>query len=178
MRGSNSNYPSCPSSSVPRQIYSPATPSLFCTPKPPTSSTWVGARTGAGGGGRGGDQTIPYLDCSGGYMTIKKKALVAQLCPTLCHSLDCSSPGSSVHGILEWVAIPFSRGSSWHRDWIRVSCSAGRLYHLSHQGSPIISQNETSLEGDFQCRGHGFDPSSGNKDPTEHYTETHEFCCM
>ena len=45
------------------------------------------------------------------------KMLVAQLCPTLCDSMDCSSPGSSVHGILqarilECVANPFSRGSS------------------------------------------------------------------
>ena len=46
----------------------------------------------------------------------KKKALVAQSCPTLCDPMDCKLPGSSVHGILqarilEWVAIPFSRGS-------------------------------------------------------------------
>ena len=38
-----------------------------------------------------------------------------QLCPTLCNPMDCSLPGSSVHGILqarilEWAAIPFSRG--------------------------------------------------------------------
>ena len=43
--------------------------------------------------------------------------LVAQLCLTLCDPVDCSPPGSSVHGIfqariLEWVAVPFSRGSS------------------------------------------------------------------
>ena len=41
--------------------------------------------------------------------------LVAQLSPTLCHSMDCSLPGSSVHGILqarimEWVVISFFRG--------------------------------------------------------------------
>ena len=41
--------------------------------------------------------------------------LVAQLCPTLCDPMDCSPPGSSVHGILQarildWVAIPSSRG--------------------------------------------------------------------
>ena len=41
---------------------------------------------------------------------------VAHLCPTLCDSMDCSPPGSSVHGILQaripvWVAMPFSRGS-------------------------------------------------------------------
>ena len=42
----------------------------------------------------------------------------AQSCPTLCSPIDCSLPGFSVHGvfqarILEWVAISFSRGSSW-----------------------------------------------------------------
>ena len=47
----------------------------------------------------------------------KMKVLVAQSCPTLCNPMDYSLPGSSVHGILqarilEWVAIPFSRGSS------------------------------------------------------------------
>ena len=52
---------------------------------------------------------------------------------TLCDPVDCSSPGSSVHGslqarILEWVAIFFSRGSSWPWDWTWVSCTAGRLF--------------------------------------------------
>ena len=51
----------------------------------------------------------------------------AQSCPTLCNPLDCSPPGSSVHGIsqtrrLEWVAISFSRGSFLLRDWTHVSC--------------------------------------------------------
>ena len=46
---------------------------------------------------------------------------VAQSCPTLCDSVDCSLSGSSVHGILqarilEWVAISFSRGSSLLKD--------------------------------------------------------------
>ena len=44
-------------------------------------------------------------------------AQLVQLCPTLCNPMDCSRPGSSVHGIsrviiLEWVAITFCRGSS------------------------------------------------------------------
>ena len=52
--------------------------------------------------------------------------LVSQSCPTLCNPIDCSPPGSSVHGIfqarvLEWAAIPFSRGSSLPRDQTRVS---------------------------------------------------------
>ena len=43
-----------------------------------------------------------------------------------CNPMVCSPPGSSVHGILqarilEWVTIPFSRGSSWPRDWTQVS---------------------------------------------------------
>ena len=47
-------------------------------------------------------------------------------CPTLWDTRDCSPPGSFVHGILqarilEWAAIPFSRGSSWPRDWTWVS---------------------------------------------------------
>ena len=54
--------------------------------------------------------------------------------------MDCSPPGSSVCGILQarildWVAIPFSRRSSWPRDWIRVSyvfCMGRRvLYRLA-----------------------------------------------
>ena len=45
----------------------------------------------------------------------------AQSCSTLCHPMDCSPSGSAVHGIfqariLEWIAISFSRGSSWPRD--------------------------------------------------------------
>ena len=52
--------------------------------------------------------------------------LVAQSCPTLCNSMDCSPPGSSVYGIsqariLQWVVISFSKGSSWLRDWTWVS---------------------------------------------------------
>ena len=65
------------------------------------------------------------------WMAIKHllNVKVTQSCPTLCNSMDCSPPGSSVHGILqartlEWVAIPFSRGYSWPRDWIWVSCIA------------------------------------------------------
>ena len=55
-----------------------------------------------------------------------KESEIAQLCLTLCDSVDCSSPGFSTHGILqtrllEWVAISFSRGSSRPRDQTRVS---------------------------------------------------------
>ena len=64
---------------------------------------------------------------------------VTQWCLTLCDPMDCSLPGSSIHGvfqarILEQVAISFSRGSSRPRDQTKVSGIVGRLYHLSHQG--------------------------------------------
>ena len=59
------------------------------------------------------------------------------------YPIDCSLPGSSVHGILQaiilkWVAISFSRGSSWRKDWTHISCIAGRVFtnfmlsHFSH----------------------------------------------
>ena len=67
-----------------------------------------------------------------------------QSCPTLCDPMDCSPPGSSVHGllqarILEWVAMPSSRGPSQPSDRTSVSLApalqADSLL-LSHQGSP------------------------------------------
>ena len=62
--------------------------------------------------------------------------LVAQSCLTLCNLTDCSPPGFSAHGILqtrilEWIAIPFSRGSSQPRDRTRVSCIAGSFFTMN-----------------------------------------------
>ena len=59
--------------------------------------------------------------------------LVAQSCLALCDPTNCSLLGFSVHGILqarilEWVAIPFSGGSSQPRDRILVSCITGRFF--------------------------------------------------
>ena len=61
------------------------------------------------------------------------KALVTQSCLTLCDPMDIRLPGSSVHVILqarimEWVPIPFSRGSSQLRDQTRVSHIVGRVF--------------------------------------------------
>ena len=60
---------------------------------------------------------------------------VAQSCLTLCDPVDCNLLGFSVHGILqarilEWIAISFSRGSSWPRDQTRVSRIGGRRFSL------------------------------------------------
>ena len=64
---------------------------------------------------------------------VSSVVLVAQSYPTLCNPMDCSLPGSSVHGILqarilEWIAIPLSRGSSQPRDWTCVSYIAGTIW--------------------------------------------------
>ena len=66
------------------------------------------------------------------YSDRKVTGLVAQSCLSLCDPMDCSLPGCCVHGnfqagMLEWVAVPFSRGSSWPRDGTWVCCIAGRF---------------------------------------------------
>ena len=68
----------------------------------------------------------------------RNKVLVAKLYTTLCDPMDCSPPGSYVYGILqartlEWVVLPFSRGSSLPRDRTSIcyiSCIPRQvLYH-------------------------------------------------
>ena len=76
------------------------------------------------------NEVLPFLP-----VKVKMKMLLAQLCPTLCDPMDCSPPGSSVHGILqarilEWVPLSFSRGSSQPRDWTQVSCIIGRFFTI------------------------------------------------
>ena len=67
--------------------------------------------------------------------TLEKKSLVTQSCPTLCNSMDCSLPGSSVYEtfqarVLEWVAISFFRGSSQLRDQTWLSHIVGRCFTI------------------------------------------------
>ena len=69
------------------------------------------------------------------YCVFEVKVLVDQSFLTLCDLMDRIPPGSSVHGILqarmlEWVAIPFSRGSSRTMDQIQVSCITGRFFTI------------------------------------------------
>ena len=68
-------------------------------------------------------------------------------CPTLCNPLDYSPPGSPVRGIsqariVEWVAMPSSRGSSWPKDWTWVSVSPALQAESTDepQGSPTTPQ--------------------------------------
>ena len=70
--------------------------------------------------------------------------------------MDYSPPGSSVHGIpqartLEWVAISFSRGSSWYRDWASTSCIGRRiLYHLATRKAFSWCLNNTKVVKDIR----------------------------
>ena len=91
---------------------------------------------------------LHWQACSLPLVPCESESEVTQSCPTLCDPMDCSLPGSSIHGIfqarmLEWVNIPFCRGSSRPRDRTQVNpgllhCRQ-TLYHLSqegHVGSP------------------------------------------
>ena len=84
--------------------------------------------------------------------------LVAQSCLTICNPMDCSPPGSSVHGILqarilEWAVISFSRGSSWPWDSTQVSCIPDECFTI-HLGSthcllPRLEFSSLSILTDF-----------------------------
>ena len=65
--------------------------------------------------------------------------LVTPSCPALWDPMDYRPPGSSVHGIfqariLDWVAIPFSRESSWPRDWTWVSYIESKFFNIWARG--------------------------------------------
>ena len=74
------------------------------------------------------------------------------------NAMDCSLPGSSVHGILqarvlEWISIPFPRGSSWPRDWTWFSCIAGIFFTVellknsSDMLHPVNSEARIQIPG-------------------------------
>ena len=84
-------------------------------------------------------KTLRYMSCfnilNTKYFKIIEKVKVAQSCPALCKPMDCSLPGSSLHGIfqaivLEWGAISFSRAASRPRDWTQVSCIVDRCFTI------------------------------------------------
>ena len=90
---------------------------------------------------------------------------VTQSLRILCDPMDCSLPVSSVHGIiqariLEWVAISFSRESSWPRDRTHISCfscSVDGFFILNIQLSMMVLQLEDKLtEGREFCEVHFF----------------------
>ena len=103
--------------------------SVLCLSNP-TPSTWTLAKS---------KTDLLASPCCYCYFSVTK------LCPTVCDPMDCGPPGSSVHGILqarilEWAAIPFSRGI-----FLTQGSNLGLLHcrqilnQLSHQESPRIS---------------------------------------
>ena len=70
--------------------------------------------------------------------------LVTQSCPTLCNTMDCSLPGSSVHGTFPGKNTGESCPSFLQRTFLTLGLNLGLLhcrqilYHLSHQGSPTM----------------------------------------
>ena len=69
--------------------------------------------------------------CSNSFdylILMKMKEKVAQLCPTLCDPMDYTVHLILQARILEWVVVPFSRGSSQPRDQTQVSCIAGEFF--------------------------------------------------
>ena len=86
---------------------------------------------------------LKHLDSPDSYVLAKS----LQSCSTLCDPMDCSPPGSSVHGISqgripEWVAIFSSRGCSRPRDWTCISYGSYTVseifYHWATGRSPLM----------------------------------------
>ena len=90
----------------------------------PDMEEWTGSKVGK--------EYVKTVYCHPAYLTSMQSKIeteISQPCLTLCDPMDCSLPGSCVHGIsqariLEWVDISFSRGSSKSRDQTQVSCIA------------------------------------------------------
>ena len=104
-----------------------------CVEKIPWSRKWQFTLVFLPGKSQGQKSLVGYAHAVSHIHTCV--VLVAQSCLTLCDPMHCSLWGSSVPGILqarilEWLAIPFSRGSSQTRDWTQVSCVAGRFFNI------------------------------------------------
>ena len=75
-----------------------------------------------------------------GLNEVKMKSVSYSVLSNSLQSSDCSPPGSSVHGllqvrILEWIAVFFSRASSWPRGQTQVSCTADRVFTITREAS-------------------------------------------
>ena len=79
---------------------------------------WIEGRKGTG----------LLLKLMGSFPDTSPKVNITQSCLTLCDPIYCTVHGILQARILEWVAFPFSRGSSYPRDRTQVSCIAGRFY--------------------------------------------------
>ena len=109
-----------------------------------TSRTWRSASDFLGGNWIGWVMVLPVVLPFSGFLSLllDSGCLVAQLCPTLCNPVDCSPPGSSVHG----DSPGKNTGVGCHALLQGIFPTQGSkpvlphcrkiLYHLSHQGSP------------------------------------------
>ena len=88
-----------------------------------------------------------YLSCNWKFVPFDHACVLSCFSNIqLCDPVDCSLPGSSVHGILqarmlEWVAMPSSRGSSWPRDQTHISCGscfASEFFTAEPPGKPCL----------------------------------------
>ena len=117
---------------------------------------------------------------------IQSEVKVVQFCPTLCDPTDYTVLGILQARILEWVAVPFSRGSSQPRDRTQVSHIAGRFFtswatwealkYIKNSWNSILRKWTTQLQNTqrhfpdgpviktpcSECRRHEFSPWSGN----------------
>ena len=96
--------------------------------------------------------TLEFSICLllGKICSIQRNVLIAQLCPTLCDPIDYSPRGSSLSMEVSrqeyWSGSnPFSRGSSWPRDWTRVSFIAGELFTTEPPGSQLDLQRNAQV---------------------------------
>ena len=125
---------------------------------------WASSLTDAGPWGRSDAVTPIWLQSLCAHHTYQKpsgeasaKVLVSQLWLTLCDPINCSLPGSCIHGIsqariLEWVAIPFSRGSSRSRNRTQLSCTASRFFTIWATREAPREANRTSNLGPKDCK--------------------------
>ena len=99
---------------------------------------------------------------------------VAQSYPTLCIHMDCSLPGSSVHGIfqarvLQWLTISFSRGSSWPRDGTQVSHIAGKCFTIwVIREAPDGKESSCNTRDQDSIPGLGRSPGGGHGNPLQY----------
>ena len=85
---------------------------------------------------------------AGGFFTkwAIREAQVTQSCLTLCDLMDYIVHGILQARILEWVAFPFSRGSSQPRDWTQVSCTAGRFFTIWATSSLVKTKSHDLIK--------------------------------
>ena len=99
----------------------------------------------------------------------------AQSCLILCDPIDCSPLGSSAHGVFktrlwEWVAISYTRGSSWPRDGICISCISciGRWILCSFPSGSDGKESACNVGDPGSISGLGRSPGEGNGNPLQY----------